>query len=1565
MATAVKARIPVADIGLTILSDPQDAVLDIIFVHGLQGHPQDTWTYKPKPAQSPQSWNLSPSKAAKGTKGRTLGIFPKFSKRKNLEPRTLGAGVDQENDTREIGGQGTDVFWPGDLLKEDIPKARIMTFGYNTKVTQGYQAAHQGNIFSHARDLLYGLDQKRRKVVDRDLVFIAHSLGGILVKEVLRRSQTDPDTKMQKIFFSTTGVFFFGTPHRGSKDWASFGEGVAGVAGRLLGIDTNHLVIHALLPSGPELELCRESFTTQWVARGDSLVVRTFQESKGVTGIRWGALNQLIVPPDSSSLDHPNQRARTIDEDHIGMVKFKGRNDEPYEMVKADIEELVENSQTAKETINVQDNMTKEDQECILHLRVTDPRHDKTRIEDTKGGLLEDSYRWILGNSNFQRWRDDQQTGLLWIKGDPGKGKTMLLCGIINELNKSMAKTNLLSYFFCQATDSRINSATAVLRGLLFLVVTQQPLLVSHIRRVYDQTGKALFEDANAWVAISEIFTDILQDPGLNSTYLFIDALDECTHDLEKLLAFIVQKSSLSSRVKWILTSRNHANIEQRLRLDNSGTRLSLELRENAAQVSHAVDAYIDYRILELHQIQHDQSLQSLVRGKMQQKANGTFLWVSLVMKELKDVLAWEVLQVLEGVPTELTDVYRRMMEHIKQLKRRNPEICRQILSTVVATYRPLHLQELYVLADLPDQGLDIEETTATMVKMCGSFLTVREDHVYVIHQSARDFLSDEAGSSVLPFGTGEVHGHILSRSLQVMSRTLQRDIYRLDAPGYPIEQVQQPEPDPLAASRYSCIYWVDHLCDWSSSSVAHDKEILQGGGVVEGFLREKYVYWLEALSLCKSMSKGIVSIAKLEALTNETVVASSLIEVIRDAHIFIMYHKSAIESSPLQVYASALLFSPIHSLIRILFKEEEPNGITIKPVMQDKWSSCLSTLEGHSSYVYSVAFFHDSTQLASASHDGTVKIWNASSGECLSTLKGHRSRVNSVTISNKSTRLASASSDNTVKIWDTSSGECLSTLVGHRSPVWSVAFSHDSTRLASASYDSTVKVWDASSSKCLSTLKGHSRDVWSVAFSHDSTRLASASGDSTVKVWDASSGECLSTLVGHRSPVWSVAFSHDSTRLASASYDSTVKVWDASSSECLSTLTGHSNWVWSVAFSHDSTRLASGSYDRTIKIWDASSGECLSTLKDHSEHVFSVAFSHDSTRLASASMDSTVKVWDTSSGECLSILEGHSGPIYSVLFSHDSTRLASASRDSTVKIWDTSSGKCLSTLEDHRGSVALVAFSHDSTRLASASVDQTVKIWNTSNGECLSTLEGHSRSVNSVAFSHNSTRLASASSDKTVKIWDTSSGECLSTFEGHSHVVNSVAFSHDSTRLASGSYDRTVKVWGVSSGECILTLEGHSGPVFSVAFSHNSSRLASASDDSRPESVTRDRTVNVWDASSGQYLSTLKAVSGLSSISFDINRLCQQHDIGVININALSSSGLFSANSEARSPNYQGLALSADGTWLTYNSENFLWLPSEYRPYCLAVSGNRGNVIAIGVKTGRVWMCKVSYSTF
>ena len=504
---------------------------------------------------------------------------------------------------------------------------------------------------------------------------------------------------------------------------------------------------------------------------------------------------------------------------------------------------------------------------CLGDLRSTDPRHDKKRIEDTNSGLLEDSYRWILENSDFQKWRKDGQSRLLWIKGDPGKGKTMLLCGIVDEFNKSMAKTNLLSYFFCQATDSRINSATAVLRGLLFLLIKQQPSLVLHIQKNHDYAGKALFEDANAWVTLSETFTHILQDPSLNNTYLIIDALDECIVDLPKLLVFIVQKSCVSPRVKWIVSSRNRPNIEEHLKRIGHKVMLSLEL--NSESISTAVSCFIQHRVRQLAEGKnYDDKTRDTVLNYLSLHANGTFLWVALVCQNLENTPRRKTLAKLNMFPPGLSSLYERMMQQICDLEDiDDTDICKRVLALIAIVYRPITLEELTSLVGMHEEIFDNIESLKEIIGLCGSFLTIRQGTIYFVHQSAKDFLVAESFNDIFPSGKEEVHYDIFSRSLQVMSKTLRRDMYSLGALGYPAEQVRTPDPDPLASSRYSCIYWIEHLYDWNSSSPTDYSADLQDSGVIHVFMREKYLYWLEALSLCKSMSKVIVLVAKLETI--------------------------------------------------------------------------------------------------------------------------------------------------------------------------------------------------------------------------------------------------------------------------------------------------------------------------------------------------------------------------------------------------------------------------------------------------------------------------------------------------------------------------------------------------------------------------------------------------------------------------------------------------------------------------------------------------------------------------
>jgi hypothetical protein len=500
---------------------------------------------------------------------------------------------------------------------------------------------------------------------------------------------------------------------------------------------------------------------------------------------------------------------------------------------------------------------------CVQDLRSSNPPDDKMRIEQTKGGLLVDAYRWVLDNDTFQQWQQDPESQLLWVKGDPGKGKTMLLCGIIDELHNLLPKNAPLAYFFCQATDSRINSATAVLRGLLYMLVSQEPSLASHIRNGYDRAGKALFEDANAWVALTKIFAEVLRDPQLRATYLIIDALDECVTDRPKLLDFVAKQSSASHRVKWIVSSRNWPAIEEEVERAEYKTRLSLEL--NAESVAAAVEVFIRQKVDQLAQEKHYKpEMKDAVLQHLMLNANDTFLWVALVCENLRWAPKLNVPKKLADFPPGLGSLYQRMIDQISASD--SAKICLQVLAVTAVLYRPVTITELVVLVEQLKDADDLE-SMQEIIGLCGSFLTLRVDTVYFVHQSAKDFLFREAFDEVFPDGAEQVHWEIFSNSLAILSRTLHRDMYGLKAPGSPIKNAEPPDPDPLAESRYPCVHWIDHLHDSKAMSLANKVSSLQARGVIAEFLSKKYIYWLEGLSLCKSVGKGIISIGKLCSL--------------------------------------------------------------------------------------------------------------------------------------------------------------------------------------------------------------------------------------------------------------------------------------------------------------------------------------------------------------------------------------------------------------------------------------------------------------------------------------------------------------------------------------------------------------------------------------------------------------------------------------------------------------------------------------------------------------------------
>ena len=502
------------------------------------------------------------------------------------------------------------------------------------------------------------------------------------------------------------------------------------------------------------------------------------------------------------------------------------------------------------------------DKQCLRELRVTDPRMDKKEIEERKGGLLKDSYAWIRDHADFQRFRNDEASRLLWIRGDPGKGKTMLLCGIIDELERDSSVS--LFYFFCQATGGdRVSTATSVLRGLIFDIARHNRQLTKYVRKKYDYAGRELFSSVNAWQDLSEILNSMLQDPSLANTVLVVDALDECSVDRVRLVDFI----SRSSPAKWIVSSRNWLDIEESLGGAEQKVKLHLEL--NQGSVSKAVDSYIKYKTGQLAQKKnYDAQMKDAVLRYLMTNANGTFLWVALVCQELTkpNVRRQHTFDTLKSFPPGLVPLYERMLSEISHS--RDATLCKEILAITLVAYRPTTLEKLKVLVvglgDLNKE--EIEE----VISSCGSFLTLQSGYVSFVHQSAKDYLLEAGSCVVVPHGVLRQHQVVFSRSLELLFATLHRDMYGLQTPGHPIDQVSAPENDPLVAISYPCVYWVHHLSEWVSGTDMRD-EMLDPTGSISTFLRKKYLYWLEALSLLRSIASGVKAMEILEHLLVST----------------------------------------------------------------------------------------------------------------------------------------------------------------------------------------------------------------------------------------------------------------------------------------------------------------------------------------------------------------------------------------------------------------------------------------------------------------------------------------------------------------------------------------------------------------------------------------------------------------------------------------------------------------------------------------------------------------------
>ncbi|KAL6406364.1 vegetative incompatibility protein HET-E-1 [Ilyonectria robusta] len=1004
--------------------------------------------------------------------------------------------------------------------------------------------------------------------------------------------------------------------------------------------------------------------------------------------------------------------------------------------------------------------------------------HSPTCLQNTRVDLLRQIQEWA---------NDPNAKAIFWLNGMAGTGKST----ISRTVAQSFASSGRLgaSFFFKRGEADR-GSLAKFFTTLAVQLAEREPAIAPHIKAAIDAdpniAGKAVREQFERLI-IQPLGNTPQDARRLVPLVVIVDALDECDRDED--VKFLINLFSCTTdlqfpKLRILITSRPELPIRLGFHAVK-GTYQDLILHEiPSGIIEHDISAFFNHELTKIKteynsSVSKDRHLPLDWPGEenvqlLVKMAVPLFIFATTICrflsdrrfgnpnKQLTEVLQLQSESQISQLSATYLPVLNRLIDGLENWQRDNLiERFRHIVGSIVVLGNPLPISALGRLLNIQKEMIDDQ------LDLLHSVLSIplsEQSPVRMLHLSFRDFLVDpkKCGEHLFWVDEKQVHDQLLMHCLDVMNKYLEMDICKLIQPGTDRASIspQDINSSILPEVQYACLYWVHHI---QQANMCVDDN-----GPVYEFLLQHFLHWLEVLSLIGRASESLTIIKDLQAV-HKLEGSEIIVDFLQDAQRFILTNISTIDATPLQIYSSVLAFTPKNSAIRNAFFQDHqiPKWISLAPEPEDNWDQCQQILEGHTDSVFSVAFSHDSTFVASASYDKTIRLWRVDDGTCIQELKGHMNWVASIAFSHDSTFVASASYDKTIRLWRVDDGTCIQELKGHMSRVMSVAFSHDSTFVASASYDKTIWLWRVDDGTCMQELKGHTNWVTSVAFSHDSTLVASASYDKTIRLWRVDDGTCMQELKGHTNWVTSVAFSHDSTFVASASGDKTTRLWCTDDGTCMQELKGHTNWVTSVAFSHDSTLVASASNDQMIRLWRTEDGTYIQKLKGHTDSVFSVAFSHDSTLVASASGDKTIRLWRVEDSTCMQKPKGHTSLVFSVAFSHDSTLVASASGDQTIRLWRTEDGTCIQKLKGHTDSVFSVAFSHDSTLVASASRDETIRLWRTEDGTCMQELKGHTNWVASVAFSHDSTLVASASRDKTIRLWRIDDGTCIQKITG------------------------------------------------------------------------------------------------------------------------------------------------------------------------------------------------------
>jgi ankyrin repeat domain-containing protein 50 len=400
-----------------------------------------------------------------------------------------------------------------------------------------------------------------------------------------------------------------------------------------------------------------------------------------------------------------------------------------------------------------------EESRCYESLRTTDYEFNKNKNPDRIPGTC----KWFLRHPRYQTWQAEEASSWLWVTADPGCGKSVLSKFLIDDY-KSTRSADIICYFFFKDDSVETKSATHALCGLLHQVFSQNNALLKHampeFRRNRDKLSQ-LFD--TLW----NIFIAAAADVNAGNIICVLDALDECTEStrlpLIRKLAGFYSNQKTPARLKFIITSRPNTPIGDAFwsfGQDPASVQLMGENEKEMEDISVEIDLVIKEKVRQFNGIRRRRGVVDDAHIAIQEQLdhinNRTYLWISLIFPELEKnagLAKRNLIHVIETIPSTVDGAYERILAQSS-----DTDQAKRLLHIVIAAVRPLTLSEMNVALSIRDDStsldsleLEPEASFRTRVReLCGLFVVVNDSKIYLIHQTAKDFLVAQK-AAVLP----------------------------------------------------------------------------------------------------------------------------------------------------------------------------------------------------------------------------------------------------------------------------------------------------------------------------------------------------------------------------------------------------------------------------------------------------------------------------------------------------------------------------------------------------------------------------------------------------------------------------------------------------------------------------------------------------------------------------------------------------------------------------------------------------------------------------------------------